>query len=483
MDSFVRISPQNSANIVQNGVQINNIVDFIVPSGGVYDLSKCYISLPLRVKETTNISNVLIMDNTGATNPGIFIKPEILIKNINVKSDVLGVIEDIKEVGFLRSVLNDYRKDGLHYSRKSSPFGNIDEYGEVNSPFRLLRKIGTEISEELTAECQIPLKDILHLGEQRAYSTAKYGALYISVELDFGKGTNALTPFQAGGTAGILEDTTYWGKPVIKSGTARNVLTFADAAATTLVTTATYEDLKQSPFYVGQALVLTAPSLTTADKKITAISYASDGSMKLNLTVDSAMGGATGTDATCSGKNAAGLNINVDVPELVMSTSNIAPPDMFEVLTWNTEADSSATGLNINKVYQVAPSALSVVVLGKQLAGSKYFSSFSQLADYRFRVDNKDITDRAVLRKSSIHYGLLRDVFANMGYPLKNLNERTKAIVAKKIGLEYPDNVLIGCALPDNGQPKLVDVEINCAESTTGPAGGIVLYSNIIKQF
>ena len=89
MDSFSRHSALNSSNIASNiasgSPATNNIIDFQVPAGDVYDLSKCYISLPFRVTEAggdaSDVFSFIITDTDG--NP---LNPVRLIKNINIKT-------------------------------------------------------------------------------------------------------------------------------------------------------------------------------------------------------------------------------------------------------------------------------------------------------------------------------------------------------------------------------------------------------------
>ena len=130
MQNYTRISAQNSSNVANNSVVINNIVDFVIPQGQVYDLSKSYISLPFSIAQASGICENYTLTGAGK----LILRPESLIRNINIRSDVLGVIEDIKEVGFLRSVLNNYGDDRLEDERKNNVFGGRDSYDNYNSP-------------------------------------------------------------------------------------------------------------------------------------------------------------------------------------------------------------------------------------------------------------------------------------------------------------------------------------------------------------
>ena len=66
MQNYTRISAQNSSNIVNASKIVNNIVDFMIPAGQVYDLSKSYISLPFRIDQASGICENYTL--TGSNN-------------------------------------------------------------------------------------------------------------------------------------------------------------------------------------------------------------------------------------------------------------------------------------------------------------------------------------------------------------------------------------------------------------------------------
>jgi len=162
-----------------------------------------------------------------------------------------------------------------------------------------------------------------------------------------------------------------------------------------------------------------------------------------------------------------------------MSKTNNTPPDMFEFLSYHTEIDTSASGLSINKVYQVSPNATNVLVLAP--LNDKGRSDFNALVDYRFRVDNQEVTDRNVGKATSLHYGLLHDVFENMGMEFVDSDEKLYQLKdVEQEGDAGVVNEMIACKVEENGQPSLVDIEIN--SSTTGPVQ-LNIYSSVVKQF
>ena len=368
-------------------------------------------------------------------------------------------------------------------------------YDNYNSPFRVLRRSGNVASEKLTAECQIMLKDLIHFGNQTAYSTGKYGNLYVSLELDLAN--VVVRQVQANDGAANIDIVANWfnKQPKAVAGVAaaaRNSMVAGPVLTTerTLTTSCKYGDLAFSPFWIGQTLNVTltggtgtgTPADGSAPAQIESIAFQSnandtDGSLVLTFNGPIFTGAGTPTAITVTPVNIAGT-YSMGAPEMVLSLSNEKPPDMFEVLSFHTEADSGASGLAINKVYQVAPNAINCLVMSPQ--NGKGRSDFNTLSTYRFRVDNKDVVDRVVGKETSIHYGILRDLFKRMGVPLLHIEEDCHKVLNTGSALDRVKNVLIGCPLPDNNMPKLVDIEIN--STTTGPAQ-IIVFSQIIKQF
>ena len=495
MEQYQRFSALNSSNIMQDDTLINRIVDFEVPMGDVYDLSKAYISLPMRVTQAAGTCEAYTLSADGATSEEF--KPEKFIRHINVKSDRLGVIEDIKEVGLLRQVLNQYTGNTLMISKNESPFGTFDGFSNMNSPFRILRKEGThtagattadEPSELVTCEVHIYLNKLLSLGQQTAFSTGKYGNLRISVELDFRN--VVVTQIVSDDTANSIFPTATFMAVANGEGTrGAMVNTNTSGGGETnrqLTTTSTYPDVRFSPFWIGQRLVVEkgggAGDINPGNRTIIGITHQTNG--KLTLTFDSNISTAAGvgalTGVTVKAVNQAGL-LQVDAPELVMVKTSETPPDMFEIVSFNTEQDSGASGTSVNRMYSLAPNSIGVLVMGPNATSTQ--SSLGSLQTYRFRVNNNDVTDRDVRASTSLHHDLIRETLKDLGfkardyrgevYDVKNPRQQDREN-------SFILNEMIACPLPDDGLPKLLDVSITAA---AGPNNGINVYSAVVKQF
>ena len=53
MESTVRLSTTNNAKIMDDGNQLTDLIDFIIPAGETYNLSKSYVALNMRINART----------------------------------------------------------------------------------------------------------------------------------------------------------------------------------------------------------------------------------------------------------------------------------------------------------------------------------------------------------------------------------------------------------------------------------------------
>jgi len=275
MESTVRLSSTNNAKIMEDDVALTNLVDFIIPAGEVYNLSKSYVSMNMRLKQETlatgSINDFVLTQKTSSFNK---MPPSLvgLVKNINIFAERAGKIEDIRAVGLLKNVLNNLTDSRDKPEMLSNPFAVRDSSFTYCNPFVLKKKQGTDPSEHLEVEVQIPLKDLVNIGNVQAYSTAKCGQTHIHLELE-----NNLQFFQAQGDdfdigaldaggkiqfapTGFLGANSHWGADQtggVPSTTDFNKGEISIDAQGNLVgwtSDRIYADLKLSPFWVSQAL-------------------------------------------------------------------------------------------------------------------------------------------------------------------------------------------------------------------------------------
>jgi hypothetical protein len=101
MESTVRLSTTNNAKIMDKGVVSTDLIDFIIPAGETYNLSKSYVAMNMRINAPSDgkISDfILTSKKPAATANYNRVSPSLvhMVKNINVFAERTGKIEDIR---------------------------------------------------------------------------------------------------------------------------------------------------------------------------------------------------------------------------------------------------------------------------------------------------------------------------------------------------------------------------------------------------
>ena len=444
MEKVIRISNNQGGVIAQhqeggNYTVINRLVDFEV-GAGVYDLSKSYISIPMRGETDTTFAGLSCcveppqqpLDFVSFGNHAY--RAESLIRNYHVEADRVGKIHDLRDSHILWQLVNSTKETIKQYEQLNSPFSSLNESGMLNCPFRILRRDGTDSKRpsqggnSFVYEAQVPLSHIMGIGEVEAFSTVKYGDLRMHFELNVDDLLLRQTLGHPKSKNGDDDDTqapyngaNFWeqNNHGNKAGDWHDPGAITADALNFITTTKSYASIEESPFNVGMVLFVkrtggdapmmdgtTASTLggsdDTARQQISSILRNTTGTLQLTFALPIVAAGHGGKTATHLIVFPGGdtPRLQIDAPELVLYVSpQDKVPDELEVSDWHVEQDSSvglpagAAG-SVQKVYQTSPSAVGMLVLSPH---SKYtLSDFSQLKNYRIRVDNKDITDRQI---------------------------------------------------------------------------------------
>ena len=168
MDRVMKISANQSGAITAS----KNLVDFDLPEGMVYDLSKSYMVINSSIETTdtdvaangnktggVGVYNVGIKYNDG-TNANRHFKNKHLVKNVSMFSQKMGMVEDIKRSDVLQYNLDLYRDDidtqiNSSYNQVDSLLGAQAANGVKWSPYRRFSPSGTEPSDNLEREIRI----------------------------------------------------------------------------------------------------------------------------------------------------------------------------------------------------------------------------------------------------------------------------------------------------------------------------------------
>ena len=407
----------------------NKMIDFAISEGMVIDPSQCFVQLRVHLNTAdTEVHNMLIRN----TNPALTPLNVDLIRNCSLSGDKCGRLEDVRRVNFLQHNLLELSKstvekasmiDGLYQPRENA-------FGMLISPCVELHKDGVIPSAYVDARLAIPLSHLFSIGSLTSLDTSKTGTLRVHLELE---------------NLSYLEvvESTLFKKPIIAFEGAMEDMTVPSNVITT-ATDLPYESLEQSPYFVGQKLLLsytnndTSPApVPVVDQivQVTGIEYKADVRqvvLTLNYNFPALPTGATAyieiKVAEKLTEEAYSLSIataEIGIAQLIGASDSST---MLEYLTFTTEEYSNGSK-TLNKIFDIEPNAVNAMLFFGGTT-SNMISNNDFVSSYRMRVDNLDVYDRDisvnivdgdVLMPSPLHYDAINRTFLNAGLALKSL--------------------------------------------------------------
>ena len=514
MDKIIKLPSVQGFSFSKDGAATNadkSLLDFVIPSGDVYNLKDSYININVSVDAPDGDATggagtgqcliqfgVLHDVNTAASNNRQI--PNVsLVKNCSLESQNAGMIESIRRVNTLRCLLESVETD--FDERNSKDFINAvshrDEFGIAYSPVRDVVKINsvagtvdaTQTTRTRDHDIKIHLKDIFNFCKVSQYDTSRYGNTKIHLEMDLKR----LTAFQVlGETDKIWNDTNNDYNDMDDSAVAGA----GGLNVQTLTTThASFKEECEIPFFVGQKLSINATgnggaaNLTNYMATITAIEH--DVTDKLTITLNRALTALANTQhysaIKVKGVDAGSITINVNHAELVLKSvlnpSNV-PPEI-NYTSYSVEEDNGNNLANFTRQYIVEPQCSSLVVAlpntNDGLVSNKAFNH------YRIRIDNIDQTQRDISRFSPLHNDRILRFCENRNKRCKNLTQKIRNTkrtpnradnMAQNIGVHLNINETgILEPMPLTNENKLVGLEIS-----SGGLGDIILYKQVLKK-
>ena len=495
----MKISSNQSGAITAS----KNLVDFDLPSGMVYDLSKSFIVLNSSIETTdthvapsaggatpaqsggVGVYNVGVQYNDGAVTNRHF-KNKSIVRNVSMFSQSVGMVEDIRRSDVLQYNLDLYRDDidtqvNSSYNQVDSLFGANAINGVKWSTYRRFSPEGNEASDNLEREIRIDLKEVMN-SCNNIYDGNKYGNTRIHAELNISQ-LETIETLKAADAIWTATDGT---------GLRNGVKADATAGDKQSITTVRLYDnpAEDSPFYVGQKITFEGTIGATPDnldgfvRQITAIEHLATKALKLTFDKVLATGTiASDTAVTMKGCDAASSTLNIDSAELVLYVTSQAPPPSLMFTTYKTEEDSFAGGgTNYNHQYYL-DSNVQNIFWGSR-SSDKQLGFEEKINSYRIRESGVDKTDRDVTYGSSLHLRRLQRAFANSGMNIRNytagilLNEsRISHLIGQTNGVDTPV-YMIGETTQVGEMPKLLDVNIVANAAFTN----ITLFKQELKQ-
>lgn len=477
----------------------NKNIDMVIPEGMVIDPSQCFVQLRVHLDTTeTEVHNMLIRN----TNPALTPFNVDLIRNCSLTGDKCGRLEDIRRVNLLQHNLLELSKstvekasliDGLYQPRENA-------YGMLISPCVELHKDGVIPSAYVDARLAIPLSHLFSIGSLTSLDTSKTGTLRIHLELEN-------LPYLE-----VVESTLFKEPELDFEGKMTDITTPSNTITT--VTDMLYDSLEQSPYFVGQHLLLSYTSddatpvpVANEDVTVTGISFDST-TRQITLTLSYTFPALPGTATKYSlvsvveKETEAAFQISIATAEIgvaqLMGGSDSST--MLEYLTFTTEEYSNGSK-TLNKIFDIEPNAVNAMLLFGGTS-SNMISNNDFVSSYRMRVDNVDVYDRdiavnivdgGVLMPSSLHYDAINRTFLNAGLPLKSLKlagcRFTKADAKENdISVEnrytaVTNNItILATPTPVTAGTKKLQFNVSTYDVMGAVIENVVLYKQVIRQ-
>jgi hypothetical protein len=442
MDKFLKIQSVQGGEITNS----DNLRDFNIPMGDVYDLRDSFVQFNCEIERTeavagggTGVYQNMVQWVSGETSKCHF-PNSAFVKNCHLKSDTKGNIESIRR--------NDILKANLHVLGKSQREVADESYLAVNQLpeaintqqypiFGSFNKVGAVKSiESKNVPLAISLSDLFDFCATDEYDTNRGGGLRAHMELNRDK----LEAVQTGLTAQSVP---------ANFRRFTNVATSAGVGNTLVVGTGTTQlrvlNLDQSPYYVGQKVLITATGTGTGGDKPADITGTNgvaviktitwdrgnaDQSLggKMTLTFEENWGVAlTGdggyTDVECTIATCT-PTLKITGAELVLKKKNRGDMNNYsqiEYTTYSTEEGFGNSRTSFQDLFTVEGDATQAMMMFAQ--GSDNLLSSAPLSSFRCALNNIDVTDRDVAVASPLYYDRLASTLRGQGINLRDLKQ------------------------------------------------------------
>lgn len=482
-----------------------NLVDFRLPSSDIYDLHDSFVNLncTLDVTEANDFGGNGVYNfraNWGAPtdyvgNDAPHVPNVAFVKNARMECASKGRIENLRRVDILRSNLDVYTKSEMENVDESyldaTPFYdpvNNQQYG----PFTQLNKAGAVKSRynELATPISIRLSDVFEFCRTREYDTTKAGETRIHFELNRSKLETVQVTTEADAVTPALVK-----QGIDTTGTAstrNNYITLGAAGSNVPLK---FDSLQQSPYWVGQKLLITATHTDggaddRADQPavINEIIWDKDtGSIQLRF--EQAWGAAM-----VAGKQYKDISIkfatatavlSLDTAEIVLK--RVDNPEGMDQISYNTYSTEQTNGnglTSFQQLYTVEPEASNVVIAFPD-GPTGLYSDNQNIDQWRLRLNNEDLTDRNVAKDTPLAYDRLAMTLNAMGTSLRSLNKTPGKVQLpgdweQVFARGTRTTTLIANPLFQTAQQKLLQVNI---ESQATGVKSIVIYKQLPRVF
>ena len=474
---IVKITSRQNQVITSN----KNLVDFDLPSG-TYDLSKSYVNLNVSLDsyDPANISLLSLARNTEAQ----LESNTDFIKNVSLKSQTNGVIENIRNVNILKKNQKLYEESGSKClsSQIISKMGSVKDLNNLaSSPYRVIEKLGTVKSKDKSHDHIIRLKELMNFCKNSYYDSSEKGDLRLHLEIE----TTGFDTVQA-----LKGDDTIWVKKSQGTDTYGAMVDVTGVGDITVLTTKrSYFNLDESPFYVGQELVITSTVITGTPIRKTITGITQNATYQLELTLDSlfSVTGAGAINVTSATETISG---GVPLPTPVFNSCELVLVEVdkkegvndYQYTSYALQEDTVAT-TSLNKNYMLGKMTKNVFVITPSSPGR--FMSNSTVSSYRTSIDNVFQQNRPIVfgeSRDPLHITQIMKTYDNMDAPLRNLNgtayQLNQNIEQTTPPVEQKKSYMVMAPVDNLGKEKMFGLELN------GPVafGRVLIFEEFIKM-
>lgn len=486
MDRIVKLSAEQGGLITNT----QNLLDFRIPNdGGVIDLSKSYVSL--RVRQTTsdaaaNIANAVfnhaITFNVKDAQTDKYVQPVAFVKHANFESQNKGFIENLRDVNVLRLNQQEFftseeEKLGAQVNsviggQSNCTWGYLSPLIQASAQ-DMTANLGGVASQNIDAEHRIHLKDIFNYCNNSAHSTSENGESRIHLEIDRERIA--------------LDNTAFVSDAFLRANEGHGALADGAGGATVQLRRVYDVDYKSDiPFYVGMPVVTGSGTINggahgSVKKQITNIVY-DDASGVVSLTLDSAFAGAL-VDVDLIPVAASVKDFTMSNPQVVLYYRGDSPsiPKEYQFLTYSSEKDFLGDITPSRTQYNLEADSVGVIIVPKDNAQSIFADK--NLLSYRLAVDNRDLTNRAVVKNSSLYFDRINRYAMNTNKSVEDLLgqklQRAHRDDMRTRGGAFADIMPVFEPMPVSNQMKLLEVEF---VANAGTMGHVQIFKEMIKS-
>ncbi len=478
-----------------------NIVEFEIPEGMNVSLRDSYLAFNCVITTAETGINLNAANGEGVypvnlvwtTAPLLKVPNISLIRDASITSERRGQIENIRHLDQLKTNLGYYSESivaqaGNKYLDMCPFREDNDAAAQTSSIFREFQKNGDAPSRNLTiAPIQIALEDMFDFCKTDEFDTGRAGRTTIRCRLNLDK----ISAVQTGNPSVPMN-----GEGLKMSGSVA-----VGASSDELQTAASYKSLEQSPFHVGQRILVNGAMAGGAGGAfpqksilINSIGWSDQNDGKITITTEGnwvETAGSTGeiTEIVVAfvapgTANSPAVSMSINYAEIILK--EVSNPQGYDEISFNTFGTEQTNGnalTSYRNIFTIEPEATNVLVLLPQAANGLISKIGGAGCSYNLRLNNEDLTDNrevvwgTTLDKDRVNIGL-----TNMGVRPRNLQQNGGATHVIS-GNRYTDGDfetrIIAAPLRITTQQKLLQVSIDDQNGT----GAISMFKELPRVF